>query len=300
MAKTSWIHEHPQQAWTTFIVVAVHLVGIVATTMIGPPPTVLIPRGKVVVKTIGLHPKKLPMPPPPAAPQNTVAAAPEPAAPAPAAADEEPDDEEEAPPEPKKEEKKSAVKVTKTPPKKTVVEKAKPQKKTPAKKAVAAKKPGKKPTTKKNPNKEALAKQKDLVKQALAGLDKAKNASKGAGAKGKASAAAATPSAAYGIGDNSLFDSATQGVDPAFWGYCEELVNRLQLMLRLPEYGEVKVLVTIDVNGGVKKVSIKESKSPLNKSYIEKNMPLVAFPSFGSNFPGEKDHTFYLALTSGA
>lgn len=222
-----------------------------------------------------------------------------------AAAENVPDEEEEAAPEPKQEEKK-AIKVVKAD-KKAVPEKK--SAKAPAKKNVAKatpKKTGKKALAKKKADSAALAKQKELLKQAMAGLDKSKNAGKGAGTvKGQGrnpakTSTAASPSAAYGIGDNSLFDSATEGVDPAFWGYCEELVNRLQLMLRLPEYGEVKVLVTIDSNGVVRKVQIKESKSALNRSYIEKNMADVAFPCFGSNFPGEKDHTFFLALTSKA
>jgi outer membrane biosynthesis protein TonB len=78
--------------------------------------------------------------------------------------------------------------------------------------------------------------------------------------------------------------------------YYDELIHRLKLALRLPDHGSVKVKLTLSSDGKVVRVSIVSSKSSKNKSYIEKTLPTLSFPKFGSNFSGQKEQTFRLNL----
>lgn len=81
-------------------------------------------------------------------------------------------------------------------------------------------------------------------------------------------------------------------------GYRDELANRLKLLLRLPEYGVVQVRLTVNRRGLVQKVEIVASESDVNKNYIEKALPELAFPPFGNNFPGNENHTFLISLNN--
>lgn len=81
-------------------------------------------------------------------------------------------------------------------------------------------------------------------------------------------------------------------------GYRDELSNRLKLLLRLPEYGMVKVRLTVDRKGQVRKVEIVTAESETNKSYIVEALPELLFPPFGSNFSGESEHTFLISLNN--
>lgn len=79
-------------------------------------------------------------------------------------------------------------------------------------------------------------------------------------------------------------------------GYCEELVSRLKLHLRLPEVGKVVIKLTLSKLGSVSKVETVALESSLNGKYIENTLPAVNFPSFGPHFGEEEEHTFLLAL----
>jgi colicin import membrane protein len=81
-------------------------------------------------------------------------------------------------------------------------------------------------------------------------------------------------------------------------GYRDELANRLKLLLRLPEYGCVKVRLTINRKGIVDKVEIVAAESEVNKKYIEGALPELLFPPLGNNFIGEPDHTFLITLNN--
>jgi colicin import membrane protein len=80
--------------------------------------------------------------------------------------------------------------------------------------------------------------------------------------------------------------------------YYDELASRLKLLLRLPEFGEVKVKLTLERSGKFVKVTIENSKSDANRKYVEKTMPSLKFPSFGSNFDKMSQYTFVISLSN--
>lgn len=80
--------------------------------------------------------------------------------------------------------------------------------------------------------------------------------------------------------------------------YREELASRMKLLLRLPEYGEVKMKLTLDRAGKVVKLIITSTQSAKNRTYIEKTVPTLTFPSFASHFENEAQHTFSITLSN--
>lgn len=80
--------------------------------------------------------------------------------------------------------------------------------------------------------------------------------------------------------------------------YRDELAARLKLLLRLPEYGEVKIKLTIGRLGNFIKMVITKSESEVNASYLEKNLPNLTFPAFGDNFKGASDYIFSITLSN--
>jgi outer membrane biosynthesis protein TonB len=79
-------------------------------------------------------------------------------------------------------------------------------------------------------------------------------------------------------------------------GYQEELASLLKLLLRLPEYGQVSLELTLDRSGKVKKIKFLQSENNRNRSYIEKAIWTVAFPAFGNNFSSASEYTFHIQL----
>jgi colicin import membrane protein len=80
--------------------------------------------------------------------------------------------------------------------------------------------------------------------------------------------------------------------------YRSELIHRLKLLLRLPEFGEVKVQLTLERSGRVAKVAIVSAESSANRRYIEKTLPGATFPGFGDNFGNEPQYTFLISLSN--
>ncbi len=80
--------------------------------------------------------------------------------------------------------------------------------------------------------------------------------------------------------------------------YYIEMIHRIKLQLKLPEYGEVRVELTLDRTGKVHKLYVLSSSSLNNQKYIEKNLTTVHFPPFGSHFPKESIHKFLIAISN--
>jgi type IV secretory pathway VirB10-like protein len=58
----------------------------------------------------------------------------------------------------------------------------------------------------------------------------------------------------------------------------ESLVSFLHTSLNLPEYGEVKIQLTIRKDGSVARLVVVEAQNQKNKAYLEKHLPLLRFP----------------------
>lgn len=80
--------------------------------------------------------------------------------------------------------------------------------------------------------------------------------------------------------------------------YVDMLVARLQSMLKLPEYGEVTISLTLHRTGKVEKLSILQSASRRNREYVEKELPNIVFPGFDKLFTKENSYTFILTLSN--
>jgi hypothetical protein len=79
-------------------------------------------------------------------------------------------------------------------------------------------------------------------------------------------------------------EAKTQEIDPS---YGEVLVEYLQNALELPELGEVKVDLELDVLGHILRVDIVESKSKKNGEFLKKRLPELSLPCFNEN---QKSH----------
>lgn len=113
----------------------------------------------------------------------------------------------------------------------------------------------------------------------------------------KSNLAVATPVAIKDLQIEAL-PSDTHSMTVGEKSYRDELAGRLKLLLKLPEHGEVQLKLTLDRNGKVLKVTITKSLSQLNRSYIEKNLPTLKFPSFGKHFDNQPDYTFNIQLSN--
>lgn len=97
--------------------------------------------------------------------------------------------------------------------------------------------------------------------------------------------------------DLAFIDSGnTLGVKES--AYRDELAKRLRLYLKLPEYGEVKIKLTVDRLGAVIFVKVLSFQSAKNASFIEQNLPKLKMPSFGDNFKGSSNHDFTIVLSN--
>lgn len=81
-------------------------------------------------------------------------------------------------------------------------------------------------------------------------------------------------------------------------GYYGALANTLRHSLRLPEFGEVKIHLTLDRHGRVVEVKIVGTENENNQRYVEKVLPTVQFIPFGKYYRNEKTHTFMITLTN--
>jgi outer membrane biosynthesis protein TonB len=98
--------------------------------------------------------------------------------------------------------------------------------------------------------------------------------------------------------DSLSVPKGVQGLGQREMSYRDELASRLKLLLRLPEYGDVKVDLTIDRMGKVVKIAIVSAESVVNRKYIEKTLPEVAFPAFGTNYETAAEYTFTVTLSN--
>ena len=168
---------------------------------------------------------------------------------------------------------------------KQIVRKSAPKPATPAKKAaVSAAK-----------TKTQQTKQQALLAQAQESIAKIR------GGRATIDANQNAPRADLQIPQLTLTAMATD--DTAGWSaqelsYRDELAGRLKLQLKLPEYGGVKLKLTLLRSGQVAKVKIVEAGSQRNRSYVENQLPTLLFPPFGTHFGQEPEYTFAITLNN--
>jgi colicin import membrane protein len=101
---------------------------------------------------------------------------------------------------------------------------------------------------------------------------------------------------------NLKVDSASESGVTSFGGreasYHDELASRMKLLLRLPEYGDVKMKLTLDRTGKVLNVAISSAQNANNRKYIEKAVFALSFPPFGNHFGDETQHTFSITFSN--
>ena len=154
--------------------------------------------------------------------------------------------------------------------------------------------PKPKPTAQKK-KVETVDKEKEkLLKKALASLEKIDDPVEQADIPKPL----AMPSMISGLQTEAALDQTTEDLSPQELGYCEELVAQLRLKMRLPDFGEVRVELTVDREGNITQVKVQSSQSEANRAYVEAIMPQLTLPPFGKNFRGKKKHRFLLALAN--
>lgn len=97
-----------------------------------------------------------------------------------------------------------------------------------------------------------------------------------------------------GEGDEAYEGYATASPEACYIG---DLIRRLQLNVRLPEPGEIRVKLSLKKNGTVSSIQVLTGKTSI-KQAIEKKLRAVHFSPFGTSFSGEPEHTFNLRLSN--
>ncbi len=76
----------------------------------------------------------------------------------------------------------------------------------------------------------------------------------------------------------------------------EKLVAALQHALRLPDYGEVKVQLTLHSDGSVAKVNVYRAESEKNRAYLEAHLPHLNFADVLGKRKNQDDITVSIAF----
>lgn len=213
------------------------------------------------------------------------------------------------PVQPKPIPKKTIAKKVETPPKPKP--KPAPQKKVaqklPVKAAPPKNAPLKKTEPKKNvevskidPKAEALkTKQRELLAKAQESIGKIpKNSGKISAIKNSSTAIAALPSKIQGLHIDTITSDSGGSLSATELSYRDELASRLKLLLKLPEYGQVKIRLTLERSGKVAKLEIVSAESSANRKYVEKTVPTLTLPAFGNYFSGKSEYTFAITLSN--
>jgi colicin import membrane protein len=80
--------------------------------------------------------------------------------------------------------------------------------------------------------------------------------------------------------------------------YKDELSQRLKSLMKLPEYGEVRLKLTLNRSGKVMKVKILQSDSASNQKHVEEALPSLKMPPFGKNFENQAEYTFTITMSN--
>jgi len=78
--------------------------------------------------------------------------------------------------------------------------------------------------------------------------------------------------------------------------YQQMLIDCLRESLNLPEYGEVKIRLTLKKDGSVQDLTVLKAESEKNKRYLEEKLPFLRFPRLRDSFSNKNQSTFVLTF----
>ncbi|MDR2540097.1 MAG: hypothetical protein LBC45_05905 [Chlamydiales bacterium] len=84
--------------------------------------------------------------------------------------------------------------------------------------------------------------------------------------------------------------------EPALPNYTASLVKGLTQMLQLPEYGEVKIKITVSPAGKIIDLLVLQAESKANKLYLEKCLPNIVLPKYNEKVTLNNEQTFTLTF----
>jgi colicin import membrane protein len=186
-----------------------------------------------------------------------------------------------------------------SPVKKPIAKAARILKKTPpvkpkSKPAIAKTKPAKKSPANKIDEKK-LQQQRTLLSRAKENMKKVASGNLLADV---ALAAVATPQKIEALQSDALLIDTPTVLNSQEISYRDELAHRLKLLMKLPEYGELQLKLTLDRSGKVVTVKILQSASKSNRTHVEKILPTLKMPAFGKNFGNQAEYTFSITMSN--
>ncbi|MBA2728214.1 MAG: hypothetical protein H0U49_08605 [Parachlamydiaceae bacterium] len=143
----------------------------------------------------------------------------------------------------------------------------------------------------------AAAKKKKLLAEAQSNLKMASSSSNNPATKNNTIALAEPPKTLSTLNSGSFENDISVG-NSLENNYGLELTNRLKRLLKLPQYGDVDIQLTLLRSGKVSKLVITNSQNAMNKEHVEKTLPTFIFPPFGNGFAGEEQHIFKIRLSN--
>lgn len=78
--------------------------------------------------------------------------------------------------------------------------------------------------------------------------------------------------------------------------YEASLTRYLHTALHLPDFGAVKMQLTVSQDGTITKLLVLKAESEENRKYLEKHIPLLHFPPLQGEYAKDKTHTFVLTF----
>ncbi|KAG8155693.1 hypothetical protein JTE90_011514 [Oedothorax gibbosus] len=84
--------------------------------------------------------------------------------------------------------------------------------------------------------------------------------------------------------------------EPTLPSYTASLVKELTQILQLPEYGEVKVKITVSPAGKIIELLVLQAESKANKLYLEKCLPNIVLPKYNEKVTLNNEQTFTLTF----
>lgn len=124
------------------------------------------------------------------------------------------------------------------------------------------------------------------LEQSLAKMEQPQASTPSSPAKKQSAFSAPTLKIDHLVGDEEEGDA----------GYESQLITFLHNSLNLPEFGEVKMKLTLQNNGTCVKMQVIRAQSAKNRRYLEEQLPKLRLPSFIGMLASKKEQTFVVTF----